>query len=147
MIKYIKKIIGKYINPHKSRALSRAQKKAGDVHYPISTLSEHIGKRMEVHYLDLNTPCVEDATLGTAPSDKCFYLSLDGVERHIVYWNNVHGDGRLSGVKLIKLNEDIVYCNDNILFDYQDAVRYNPDTLLNGPARKMTREYLKGVFG
>ncbi len=146
MIKPVKSMFDKIMGkPSQQFRASTSDKKSGS--YPLQVLIDNIGKNFEVHYLDLDQPHVEESALGSRPTDNFFYLSHEGVERHIVYWNTQHSDGRVSGVKLIKKDGAVVYVNESMPFDYQSAVRYEKGSFKHGPTRKMTQEYLEGVFG
>jgi hypothetical protein len=114
---------------------------------PLPELASHVGNNVEVHYLDFDQPQIEIARIGSVPNDNAFYLTVDGVEMHITYWHIEHSDGRVSGVKMIKSGDRVLYENKQIPFDYDIARKKGFRKSDDGPARRMTREYLNGDFG
>jgi hypothetical protein len=115
--------------------------------FPVHVLSERIGEPLEVHYLDQGSPQVMEAELASRPNDHFFYLTLDKTDMSIVYWYTPHADGRLSGVKLIKKGDSVLYENNQIEFDYERAEFFSNEHPVNKPMRMITREYLTGMFG
>lgn len=115
--------------------------------FPLSELASRVGQPVEVHYLDFGLPQIEVARIGPLTDRNAFYLSCDGTEMHITYWHQTHSDGRVSGVKMIKSGDRVLYRNENMPFDYEHAMRCGVRTDAGGPARVMTREYLRGSFG
>ena len=114
---------------------------------PVQILTQHVGKNLEVHYMDAGLPQILDAHLTSSPNENSFYLSLNGLDTNIVYWYAKDFDGLVSGVKLIKANGEILYTNDALPFDYKRVEHHGHDSIFHGPIRKKTREYLNGKFG
>lgn len=114
---------------------------------PLPSLTEHIGKALEVHYIDAGLSQIIDAHLNASPNDHSFYLAISDTDTNIVYWYNHEPDGTVSGVKLIKQGGQVLYRNDALPFDYEKAERHGHTRAFQGPIRKKTREYLSGKFG
>jgi hypothetical protein len=118
-----------------------------DTHYPLNELAGRIGEPLEVHYLDAGLSQILEARLNSFPTKDAFYLSVEDNDLNIAYWHNVHPDGRISAVRLIRYNGQELYRNDNVPFSYEQAKRYVRGLKYHGPIRVMTREYLSGQFG
>jgi predicted transcriptional regulator len=66
---------------------------------------------------------------------------------YINYWHRVHSDGRISAVKLIKHQGEILYEAEKVNFDDLGPACYMEKERVLGPVRIVTREYLRGAFG
>jgi len=115
--------------------------------YPLKKLAACIGEPLEVHYLDVGLSQIIEARLNSRPTKDAFYLSIDDNDLNIAYWHNVHPDGRISAVRLIRYNGHEMYRNEDVPFSYEHARHYAPRVKHYGPIRVMTREYLSGQFG
>jgi len=150
MRKFLSKILSRLTA---QREPAREQKPGGDyhaaadMHYPLQTLAECVGEPLEVHYLDVGLSQIIEARLNSVPTKDAFYLSIDDNDLNRAYWHNVHPDGRISAVRLIRYHGREMYRNEDVPFSYERARRYAPSTKHYGPIRVMTREYLSGQFG
>jgi hypothetical protein len=114
---------------------------------PVQALTKHVGETLEVHYMDAGLSQVITASLSSPPNKKNFYLTLNDNTTTILYWYNHESDGSVSGVKLIKVEKELLYTNDALPFNYEKAERHGHDQIFQGPIRKKTRDYLSGKFG
>lgn len=134
--------------PHQQKRLPAGRQHAPDCRRPaLPSLTEHIGKALEVHYMDAGLSQIIDAHLNASPNNQSFYLTISDTDTNIVYWYNQEPDGTVSGVKLIKYDGRVLYRNDALPFDYERAERHGHARAFQGPIRKKTREYLSGKFG
>ncbi|MEK6897919.1 MAG: hypothetical protein AABX28_01015 [Nanoarchaeota archaeon] len=96
-----------------------------DAKYPLEELERHVGKAIEVHYLDQNKSRIERAVLRFPPCQKFFYIGTSERSFHIVYWDKLEHNGKRSIVRLIKDTDDnIIYENKDIPFD-MDATSHS----------------------
>lgn len=85
---------------------------------PLAELNKHIGKILEVYYIQKGHEIVEVSQLVFPASDLHFYLG-EKSGYHIIHWDHTDHQGHRFAVKLIKAGtENIIYQNDEIPFDY-----------------------------
>jgi hypothetical protein len=140
----LQKLIG---SKNEERLLKDRLKERRQRNYPLSEIEKHFGEVIEVHYLDLGLPQIVRARLNSRPTGEAFYVSLNGSDMNIVYWENRHSDGRVSGVRMIKQQDQVLYNNEGVPFDYGAAEKHDDAYTTPGPMRRLTREYLSGAFG
>lgn len=89
-----------------------------DSDLPLAELNQHLGKIIEVNYIQQGQERVETSQLVFPASDRHFYLREQS-GYHIIHWNHTDHQGNLFAVKLIKAGTDsIIYQNDQLPFDY-----------------------------
>jgi hypothetical protein len=115
--------------------------------YPVALLSKYIGSMIAVYYVDVGVPQIIRAQLCAKPNNECFYLSFGGADMYINYWYKVHADGRISAVKLIKHQDEVLYEAQRVHFNDLGPACCMEKESVGGPVRMLTREYLHGVFG
>jgi len=86
--------------------------------YPLNTLAMHVGRIIEVHYLNQGVPKIEKSVLKFAPCDESFYIG-DSIGYHIVHWDRIDANNKRDIVKLILDEKGTkIYENHAVPFDY-----------------------------